>query len=191
MSCSPFELKDYFLKELPDHEGRQVEAHVKSCQSCHEELDRLRLTESALFALRDEEIPQRIAFVSDKIFEPSPARRWWNAFWGSTGKLGFAAAAVMAIVMVARPARTVVVQQVQPQAAGAQVQAVSDADIQARVDAAIAKQATEVRALKADLDDTRKWLQVSMAQYEQAQKRMEVMRAAYLRAAASPDGEQQ
>jgi len=70
-------LRDYFLKELPDSERRQVEAHVRNCQPCLEELDRLRLTEAALFALREEEIPRRIGFVSDQVFEPSPWRRWW------------------------------------------------------------------------------------------------------------------
>jgi len=44
MSCSPFDLKDYFLKELADPQRRQVEAHVKSCEPCREELDRLQLT---------------------------------------------------------------------------------------------------------------------------------------------------
>ena len=29
MSCSPFDLRDYFLKELPDPQQRQVEAHVQ------------------------------------------------------------------------------------------------------------------------------------------------------------------
>src|SRR5439155_22953110 len=99
-SCSPFELKDYFLKELPDSQQREVEAHVKSCQVCREELDRLRLTEAALFSLRDEEIPQRIAFVSDKIFEPSPWRRWWTAFWGSGARLAFASAAMLSVALV-------------------------------------------------------------------------------------------
>src|SRR3954467_1361628 len=96
MSCSSFDLKDYFLKELADPHRRQVEAHVKSCEPCREELDRLQLTESALFSLRDEEIPQRIAFVSDPIFEPSPWRRFLTAFWGSTARLGFVSAALFA-----------------------------------------------------------------------------------------------
>src|ERR1019366_2955446 len=65
MSCSPFDLKDYFLQELPSTQRVQVEAHVKSCLTCREELERLQLTGAALFSLRDEEIPQRIAFVSD------------------------------------------------------------------------------------------------------------------------------
>src|ERR1039457_4287244 len=95
MSCSPFDLKDYFLQELPFPERVQVEAHVKTCLTCREELERLELTGAALFSLRDEEIPQRIAFVSDQIFEPSPLRRWLSAFWASTARLGFAAAVVL------------------------------------------------------------------------------------------------
>ena len=47
MNCSPFELKDYFLKELSQPQQREVETHVKSCQACCEELDRLQLTEAA------------------------------------------------------------------------------------------------------------------------------------------------
>src|SRR5690242_10031822 len=95
MSCSPFDLRDYFLKELLPAEQGQVETHVQHCAACREELDRLQLTEAALFSLRDEEIPQRIAFVSDKIFEPSPVRRWFAAFWGSSARLGFAGAAML------------------------------------------------------------------------------------------------
>ena len=88
MSCSPFDLKDYFLKELPDASRRPVEDHLRTCPACREELDRLRLTEAALFALRDEEVPQRIGFVSDEVFEPARWRRWWGAFWGSAGAIG-------------------------------------------------------------------------------------------------------
>ncbi len=95
MSCSPFDLKEYFLRELPSPQRLQVEAHVNNCFTCREELERLQLTEAALFSLRDEEIPQRIAFVSDQIFEPSPLRRWFSGFWGSTARLGFASALML------------------------------------------------------------------------------------------------
>ena len=44
MSCSPFDLRDYFLKELTDPQQRQVESHVKTCLPCREELDQLRWT---------------------------------------------------------------------------------------------------------------------------------------------------
>jgi anti-sigma factor RsiW len=95
MSCSPFDLKDYFLQELPSSQRVKLEAHVKTCLTCREELERLQLTGAALFSLRDEEIPQRIAFVSDQIFEPSPLRRWFSGFWGSTARLAFASAAML------------------------------------------------------------------------------------------------
>ena len=100
MSCSPFDLKDYFLQELPSAQRVQVEAHVTHCLTCREELERLELTGAALFSLRDEEIPQRIAFVSDQIFEPSPVRRWVSGFWGSTARLGFASAAMLSASII-------------------------------------------------------------------------------------------
>ncbi len=100
MSCPPFDLKDYFLGELPEHDRRQVDQHLGACGGCREEVERLRLTATALRALPDEEIPQRIAFVSDKVFEPSPARRWWQAFWGSSARLGFASAAMLSAALV-------------------------------------------------------------------------------------------
>lgn len=100
MSCSPFDLREYFLKELPGPEGKQVELHIKTCAACREELERLRVTEAALVSLRDEEMPQRLAFVSDKIFEPSPVRRAWAAFWGSSVRLGFASATMLSAALV-------------------------------------------------------------------------------------------
>src|SRR5256886_17214869 len=99
MSCSPFDLRDYFLKELAPPQQLQVDAHVKTCDACREEVERVGATEAALFCLRDEEIPQRIGFISDKIFEPSPARRWLTAFWGSTARLGFASASVLSVAI--------------------------------------------------------------------------------------------
>jgi anti-sigma factor RsiW len=100
MSCSPFDLKEYFLQELPDPQRLQVEAHIKNCHVCREELDRLSVTQAALLSLRDEEIPQRIAFVSDKVFEPSPWRRWLAAFWSSGARLGFASAAMLSAAIL-------------------------------------------------------------------------------------------
>ncbi len=111
MSCSPFDLRDYFLGELGEAERRQVDQHVRSCGGCHEEMELLRVTQSALLALPEEEIPQRIGFVSDPVFEPSGARRLWSAFWGSAPRLGFASAALLSAALVIfaffRPAVTV------------------------------------------------------------------------------------
>lgn len=100
MSCSPFDLKEYFLKELALPQALLVEEHVQDCRPCQEELDRLRLTEAALFTLRDEEIPQRIAFVSDPVLEPPAWRRWLAGFWGSGARLGFASAAMLSVAIL-------------------------------------------------------------------------------------------
>src|ERR1035441_9777807 len=96
MKCPPFDLRDYFLKELTDPQQRQVEAHVQDCSGCREELDRLRPTQAALCSLRDDEIPQRIGFVSDPVFE----RSWWAAFWRSPARLGFASAAMLSVAIL-------------------------------------------------------------------------------------------
>jgi len=108
MSCSPFDLRDYYFKELAENERRLTEVHVKTCAQCREELDRLRGTEAALLALPDEEIPQRIGFVSDPVFQPSAFRRGWDALWNSTARLGFVSAAMLSaaltIFSLTRPA---------------------------------------------------------------------------------------
>ena len=105
MNCSPFELHDYFLGELADHERRQVDHHVRACTSCRDELQRLKITQTALMTLREEEIPQRIGFVSDKVFEPGAMQRVWHNFWGSTAQLVFASAAMLSIAIVVHAVR--------------------------------------------------------------------------------------
>jgi len=100
MSCSPFDLRDYLFGELAEAERRQVDVHVRSCGGCQEEMERLRITQSTLLELRDEEVPQRIGFVSDPVFEPSGPRRLWRQFWASGPKLGFASAAMLSAALV-------------------------------------------------------------------------------------------
>jgi anti-sigma factor RsiW len=185
MSCSPFDLRDYFLKELPDPQRREVDAHVKTCQGCRLEVERLRLMEGALLTLRDEEIPQRIAFVSDKIFEPSAVRRWWSAFWTTSAGLGWAAAAILA-GMALRPARpmTPVTAGMTPAPAPV-VQTVADADIQARVDAAVMKAVAQVEArqdartkqLVAEVESTRRRLLMAAGELDISQRRVTTLRA--------------
>ena len=89
MSCSPFDLRDYYFKDLAENERRLTEVHVKTCAHCREELERLRGTETALLALPDEEIPQRIGFVSDPVFQPSAFRRGWTCSSGLCRAIGF------------------------------------------------------------------------------------------------------
>ena len=185
MNCSPFDLKDYFLQELPNPQRREVEGHLTRCQVCREELDRLHMTQAALFSLRDEEIPQRIAFVSDKVFEPSPWRRWWSAFWGSTARLGFASAAMLsAAILVSalnRPAPAPAPQAGIP--AGVVTRAEMDRQVQTAVaDAVVAavaeaerRQAAKTQQLVADLqrsnEEARRGLWLAAEEFDRMQRK--------------------
>ena len=185
MSCPPFDLRDHFLKELTEQESRQVDSHLRNCQACRAEFDALRVTEAALLTLRDEEIPQRIAFVSDKIFEPSPLRRWWQSFWSSGARLGFASAAMLSVAILvsaltrpaaapvaATPAAQVSAASIQPEIDRRVAEAVlkATADIEARQ---AKKTAEVVAALEKRNDVDRQSLVLAMEkQYEYMSKRL-------------------
>jgi len=188
MSCSPFDLRDYFLEELPDPHRRLVEGHVKTCAPCREELDRLRVMGAALRSSLDEEIPQRIAFVSDKIFEPSPWRRRLAAFWNSGARLGFAGAAMLSaslLVFAFRPAPapvTIVRTVTAPASAQVAPASISEAEIQQRIQAAVDKAVT---AKSVEMDKEVNSLKVQMLQaaerydYDRSRMRNQVAHANY------------
>jgi anti-sigma factor RsiW len=92
MNCESYDWKAYTLGELAATERREAEKHAATCEGCRDELAHMRLTVNTLSALREEEVPRRIAFVSDKVFEP----RWWETFLRPT----FAAACVIAAAIV-------------------------------------------------------------------------------------------
>ena len=94
------DLRDYAVGELEPDRQPALEQHLAACGDCTLELDRMRLTTAALRTLPDREAPQRIAFVSDKVFEPSPLSRWFAGFWNSAARLGFASACVLAAALV-------------------------------------------------------------------------------------------
>lgn len=181
MSCSPFDLRDYFLQELDAPQRRLVESHVKTCSGCRVELDRLQLTESALLTLREEEIPQRIAFVSDPVFEPSPVRRFFSDFWGSTARLGFGSAVMLSAALVVfafhRPAPAPG-PMIALQPAGV-TRIGTDADIRPIIDAAVAKavgdlevrQTEKTKQLVAEVEQTRQRLQLAAEEFTRSQKR--------------------
>jgi len=151
MSCSPFDLKDYFFGELGAPECARVRSHVESCPACAEELERMRLTEAALRSLREEEPPRRIAFVSDRVFEP----RWWQVWWNSAPRLGFASAALLAIAILvhafARPVVIVPRPPVQAAAIQAPVHAVDASRVDDAVRAAVAESEARQARKTADL----------------------------------------
>src|SRR5579871_2035386 len=93
-------LRDYAVGELAEDQKPALEEHLAVCGECVDELDQLRVTTAALRMLPDREIPQRISFVSDKVFEPSAVSRVWGGFWNSAARLGFASACILGGALV-------------------------------------------------------------------------------------------
>jgi hypothetical protein len=187
MSCSPFDLKDYYFEELGGAERKEVEAHVTACRACREELQRLRLTGTTLLSLREEEIPRRIAFVSDPVFEPSPWRRWWSGFWNSPARLGFGSAALVSAALVVfavvRPAP--VIQYAQAPVPAVQTAsatpAISDAAMQARIEEAADRAvAARTKQLVDELASERQKLLLTAAELDFASRREQVRTVASL-----------
>lgn len=94
MSCASYDLKAYQFGEATAAERRTVEQHARGCAACAGELERLILTQASLMSVRDEDPPRRIAFVSDKVFEPKWYKRPLGPAWG----FGSIAALACAIV---------------------------------------------------------------------------------------------
>jgi hypothetical protein len=196
------------MKELAEPERRKLDIHLKGCPECREELDRLRLTEAALFSLREEEIPQRIAFVSDPVFEPAPWRRWWSALWTSPARLGFVSAAMLSGAILFSAATRLVPIAVTTTPAPAPVQTIaavqpapvmSEAEIERRIQTAVDKavsashqqEMVKVRELVSDLELTRLQLKDAMAGLDVSQRRVEIARmVAYDMAPSIPGGQQ-
>jgi anti-sigma factor RsiW len=140
MSCAPFDLKDYFLEELDPAGRAAIERHLDSCATCREEVKALQLTRSALLSVADEELPRRIAFVSDRVFEP----RWWQKLWHSGPQLGFASAALVAAALLVHAfvPKTQPVPVVAPVDTAA-VERYVQAEVAKRLDTAVAKVVAE------------------------------------------------
>ena len=146
MSCTLFDQKPdwkaYALDEMEPAAKREAEAHSKVCQDCYDELAGFETTLGALATLREEEIPRRIAFVSDKVFEP----RWWQSFLRpSFAAAGLIAAAILVhgfvrpVTTGTAPAGTAAVTKQVDQQIEKEVAARVDTAVSARVDAAVTK----------------------------------------------------
>jgi len=100
MTCPGYDWKGYVLKELEPGERARAEVHLGGCAACQAEVEGLELTVAALERLPAVEIPRRIGFVSDPVFE----QPWWKRMWTSGPQLGFAGAALVALAIVAHGA---------------------------------------------------------------------------------------
>lgn len=146
MSCGQIDLKGYLLGEISREDRRAVEAHAAACTPCREELERLRLTQGLLQSLAEEEIPRRIAFVSDKVLAPG----WWARLWQSGPRLGFASAALLAAAILVhaflRP--PVIVEPPAPDQAA--IEAIVEREVARRLDDALARAAAVWEAREAE-----------------------------------------
>ncbi|GEM_PF-801637 len=153
------EIRDYAMGEGPAEARGAIENHAASCEECAGELQRMRLVTAALRSMPEEEVPQRIAFVSDKIFEPSPVTRFFQGFWNSTARLGFASACLLTVAITTFALRQPAAAPVAPSPAAANATAtqasytpaLSQREIARQIDEAVAKAVTQVREQDARL----------------------------------------
>lgn len=120
-----------------------------------EERERLANTIAALRAVPEEDPPRRIAFVSDKVFQP----KWWQRFpaWGFASAAALAGA-ILAHGYLMRPVTPGITAQAPAATAGIDVKAL-EARFEQRLEAALRKAAAENEArLKAAVEETERRL---------------------------------
>lgn len=165
MSCSAIDVKAYALGELDDGAAGQAAAHLHTCGACREELERLRLTRMALLSLRDEEPPRRIAFVSDKVFEPG----WWQRVWQSAPAMGFASAVLLSgAILVNAWTRPVTVAQRPVVVDAGAIEKQVEARVGERLNAAITRAVVDMR--QKDQQETARLVAASEQKYEQQRR---------------------
>jgi len=156
MSCSHECKPDwnaYLLGELGPADRRRHEECASACPACREELATLRVTLDALATLREEEVPRRIAFVSDKVFEPRWPQRMWQGFL----RPSFAAGAVIAAAILVHafvrppaapappPADTAAIEARVAAEVGQRMEAQMTATVNTAVDTAVTRAVAETR----------------------------------------------
>jgi len=147
--CKP-DWKAYLLGELGPEDRRQHEECAAACPACREELATLRVTLDALSTLHEEEVPRRIAFVSDKVFEP----RWWESFLRPSFAAGAVIAAAILIHAFVRPPAAPSPPQMDTAAVEARIAARITAEVSQRVESQMA--ATVNTAVTSAVAETRK-----------------------------------
>ena len=167
MNCQAIDVKAYSFGEVTANERREAELHMKSCELCRSELAQLQLVQAALGGLREEEPPRRIAFVSDKVFEPN----WWQRFWASGPRLGFAGAGLLstAILVHAFTRPPTIINQTPAPIQAAQV---NQQEQQKRIDAAVAKAVAQIEERQASKVD--QLLAATEKKYELERKALEI-----------------
>ncbi len=87
---------DSLLGEAPAAERAAIREHLEGCESCAEELARLRQTQNLLLrAEAAEEMPQRIRLA----LEPPGAMNRWAMLWQNSARLAFAGAGLFCLAI--------------------------------------------------------------------------------------------
>jgi anti-sigma factor RsiW len=158
--------KSYALGELDARARQEAESHVAACSDCQDELAGLRMTLDAMATLREEELPRRIAFVSDKVFEP----RWYQKIAQAFLRPSFAAAGLIAAAILihafVRPvsAPNNIAAQVDTRAIESRVTAEVTARLQNEIAAAVNTAVTKAVAETEKRDDHRTALLLSASE---------------------------
>jgi len=166
---SDIDLKAYLFGELAEEERRRVAAQLEKDPALRAEYARLEQTQAMLGFVQDEELPRRIAFVSDKVFEPS----WWQRFLASGPQLGFASAALLALAMVGHGWLS------RPVAPAMQAAKFDEAVVRQVVAAEVSQRMNDVLRQVSDVPNSDvKTAQLIAVAMKQAEKRAELDRAA-------------
>ncbi len=135
------DVQGYVLGELGEAERRAVEQYLAANPEAAMEAERLRAVTMALKRLPEEEPPRRIAFVSDKVFEPA----WWRRSWRVLAAAGMLSMAILSHAMLTRPRPTAVTPVVAAGPSPVEIEKMIDA----RVAAALSGQKAESARLVA------------------------------------------
>lgn len=98
MRKAPYDLRDYALGELNAAENEAMASWLEGAPEAREQVERMQATLGSLRSAAEEEPPRRIAFVSDKIFEPSRSAGLWRRLWAGSMQPAFGAALVLAVL---------------------------------------------------------------------------------------------
>jgi hypothetical protein len=177
MPDAPHDLRDYLFDELTAAERSDVEDYLSTCAEARAELEQLRLTHAALLQLPELEIPQRIAFVSDPVLEPSAWQRFWREFLGGAPRFAMGMAAVMVVFFAGAWATEPSLSQTEsgwslafggtalPVAAGVSEAGVSEAEVLAAVrEAVAASEARQLEAIAASEGVDEQWVAARIAE---------------------------
>src|SRR5690242_126929 len=82
MSCP--DIRELQFGELSSPEQQRIREHLRACEDCRLEAERLNLVVAMMKEVPAQEPPARIRFVSDQVFDPSWRQRWFGSdrrFW--------------------------------------------------------------------------------------------------------------